>query len=417
MSCFIYKESELYIEDMKVVDIAKEVSTPFYCYSQKTIIDNYHNYHSAFKKLTPLICYAVKANPNLSILSLLNSMGAGADCVSSGEIFRALKSGIPANRIVFSGVGKTHEELKFALDNDILQFNVESIPELELLETIANRLGKKARVALRVNPDIDCESNDKISTGKKENKFGIANDQLLDACKRANGMMSIKLQGISVHIGSQILSLKPYAQLFASVKKMICTLRENGIDIATIDLGGGIGVKYDMNTNVINLQEYADLIEEEFSGFSGQIILEPGRAIIADAGILVSQVLYIKSQQAEGSRKFAVVDAGMNDFMRPALYGSYHNILSIKQGFVAREEYDIVGPVCESSDIFYRGAKLPSLKNGDLLAIEKVGAYGASMSSTYNSRALISEILVEGNKFKTIRRRQTKEAMLADEYA
>lgn len=400
---FKYIKEALYVEKVAISTLTQEVKTPFYCYSQSAIEDNYHGFSSAFTKIKPLICYAVKANSNLAILKLLGKLGSGADCVSQGEIMRALKSGIPGKKIVFSGVGKTKEEIKFALQNKILQFNVESESELKSINEVATSINIKAIVAIRVNPNVDCGSHHKISTGKKEDKFGIDINKVLKVFKVAAKLENLELIGISTHIGSQILKLKPYKETFKQMRELVLLLRQNGFDIKRVDLGGGIGVPYQAKDKVFTAKAFADLVDKYFKSLDCELIFEPGRLIVANAGILVTQIIYIKNSD---NKDFAIVDAGMNDLIRPSLYDAYHEIIPVnKTDNKFKRAYDVVGPVCESADIFRQSVLLPNLQEGDLIAIKSAGAYGAVMSSVYNTRLLIPEVMVKDKKHSIIKKR------------
>ncbi|HCR85874.1 MAG TPA: diaminopimelate decarboxylase [Alphaproteobacteria bacterium] len=405
---FAYKNSRLYAENIAVSDIAKQVGTPFYCYSKQQLTGNFLEFKNAFSGIDATICYALKSNSNHNIISLLQKLGSGADTVSEGEVRAALKAGISPDKIVFSGVGKTKREMEFGLRSNIGQFNVESIEEIELLNEVAGKLGVKAPVSIRVNPDVDAKTHDKISTGRKSDKFGIAWEDVFLVFDKAKHLKNIDIQGITTHIGSQITSLEPYKAAFHKVAELFKTLREMGYNLARLDLGGGIGIKY-KDENPIKISDYADIIKEVIKPLNVKLFLEPGRRISGNAGILVSEVQYIKKTI---ERDFAIIDAGMNDLARPAVYGAYHEIISVDEGLEQHNIYDVVGPVCESSDIFGKERRLKELRSGDLLAILCAGAYGASMSSVYNLRPLIPEIMVDGDKVEIIRKRQTYEELL-----
>lgn len=408
MTYFNYINDLLHIEKVAINKIAKAVNTPFYLYSAQTIKHQYQKLFKSFTNISPLICYAVKANSNLSILHLLNQLGAGADCVSEGEIRRALMAGIDNKKIVFSGVGKTTAEIEFALKNNIMQFNIESQAEIYAIDTAARSLSKRAKVALRINPDVEVSTHEKITTGKQGNKFGIDIEHTKEAIMEISKMPNLKLQGLSMHIGSQILDLSTFKASFIKLKYLIDRL---GVKIDNINLGGGIGIAYN-NETTINLNEYAKLIEEIFKGFN--IIIEPGRFIVADSGALITKVIYVKNSE---HKNFIIIDAAMNDLARPALYNAHHNIIKVKlnkhNAYI--NNVDIVGPICESSDIFGNRAEFQQLNQGDLLAILQAGAYGSSMASNYNSRLMLPEILVNQDKFYVIKTRQTYEEMLQNE--
>lgn len=413
MDHFHYKENELYAEEVAIQRIAKAVGTPFYCYSTATLVRHYHVFADGFASVKPLICFAVKANSNIAVLKTLAKEGAGADCVSEGEIRRALAAGIPGQKIVFSGVGKTRQEMSFALKTGIHQFNVESEPELELLNEVALSLGTQAPIAIRVNPDVESHTHHKITTGKKENKFGIAWDQAPEIYQHAGRLKGIRVVGISTHIGSQLTDLKPFQQAFKRLESLVNSLRSQGHNIMRLDLGGGLGISYDKETPPTP-HHYAQMTMEVVKHLGCELIFEPGRLIAGNAGILVTEVIYVKHTP---SRSFVIVDAAMNDLIRPSFYDAYHEIIPIQ----ARKDTtrmmvaDVVGPVCETGDIFAKQRTLPQVGSGELLAFRTTGAYGAVMASTYNSRLLIPEVLVKGEQFNLIRARPTYEAMLTGE--
>ena len=412
MDHFTYKNGALHAEDVAISDIASAVGTPFYCYSHATLVRHAEVFKTALTAVRPLICFAVKANSNIAVLKTLAQAGLGADVVSGGELRRALAAGIPAEKIVFSGVGKTREEMEFALQARIHQFNVESDRELMRLNDVAAALNLRAPIALRVNPDVDAETHAKISTGKAENKFGIAIDQALNLYRFAQSLSHIDVQGVSVHIGSQLTSLAPFRAAYARVKELVAQLRAAGIAIRTLDLGGGLGVPYEAAAFQPPLPtEYGAMVCEMFADFDGELIFEPGRLIAANAGILVAEILYMKS----AAHLYAITDAGMNDLMRPALYDAVHEIIPVTQITAPPTAVSVVGPVCESSDVFARDVTMPLPQEGDLLALRSAGAYGASMSNSYNSRLLVPEVMVQGNKFAVIRARPTYAEMLAGE--
>lgn len=406
MDHFSYKAGELHAEDVRITDIAAQVGTPFYCYSAATLRRHVQVFREALSSLKPLICFAVKSNSNLAVLKLLGKEGVGADVVSEGEARRALAAGIPAHNIVFSGVGKTAEEMRFALDAGIFQFNVESDRELLTLNDVAVSMKKKAAIALRVNPDVDAATHAKISTGKKENKFGIDIEVAPSLYKLAASLPGISVQGVSVHIGSQLTTLEPFRAAYLRVRSLVETLRADGVAIHTIDLGGGLGVPYDAETPPLPAA-YGAMVSEVFAGFEGQYIFEPGRLIAGNAGILVSKVLYVK----RAAKNYVILDAGMNDLMRPALYDAVHNLIPVQEKDASMTA-DVVGPVCESSDLFAKDIPVAGAREGALVAFRTAGAYGASMANTYNSRLLIPEVLVDGAKFAVVRPRPDYEAML-----
>ena len=399
MTAFEYRNGKLFAEDVDLTTLAGEVGTPFYCYSSSALETHYRAFASAFPQ-DALIAYSVKANGNLAVLKTLAKLGAGADVVSGGELKRALAAGIPANKIVFSGVGKTASEMKLALDAGIHQFNVESEPELDALNAVAVSMGKRAPIAFRVNPDVDARTHAKITTGTAESKFGIPWSSARDAYAKAAKLPGIAIVGVDVHIGSQITELAPFEAAFARGVDLIGNLRSDGHAISRADLGGGLGVSYGPGEAPPPPQAYAEIATRLTQGLGVSLILEPGRSIAANAGVLVSRVIYVK---AGGSRTFLILDAGMNDLIRPAMYDAHHEILSVNEGAGPAQAYDVVGPVCESSDVFRRDCPLPPQKSGDLVAILSVGAYGAVMASSYNARTPAAEVLVKGARWSVVR--------------
>ena len=411
MHHFSYCNDALHAEDVDLEALAKEVGTPFYVYSEATLRRHFRVFADAFTDVDHLVAYSVKANSNLAVLKVLASEGAGADVVSGGELMRALSAGIAADRIVFSGVGKTQEELKAALDANIFQFNVESAPELKLLSEIAERDGRKAPVALRINPDVAAGGHEKISTGKAEDKFGIAWSQAPSLFAAARAMPGIDLKGVDVHIGSQIDDLAPFEAAFKRIASLIADLRADGAVIDRLDLGGGLGIPYGVGAVPPHPSRYADMIKKVTAPLDVKLIFEPGRMIAGNAGILVSKVVYAKEGE---NRRFLIIDAAMNDLIRPALYDAHHEILPVfKSSDETLVEYDVVGPVCESSDRFAAARALPPMKAGDLVAIMSTGAYGAVQASQYNTRPLTPEVLVSGAKSAVIRKRPSFEEMTA----
>lgn len=411
MDHFSYQQNILHAEGVDIRRIAEEAGTPFYCYSHATLLRHAQVFTQALPK-NALVCFAVKANSNLAVLKLLGQAGLGADVVSEGELRRALAAGIAAHKIVFSGVGKTREEMAFALSAGIHQFNVESDRELLLLNDVARALAMKAPIALRVNPDVDAGTHAKISTGKAENKFGIAIDMAPSVYALAQTLPHILVRGVSVHIGSQLTSLEPFRAAYARVKELVQQLRTSGVPIRSIDLGGGLGVPYVSGGSEPPLPlEYGAMVREMFADWDGELIFEPGRLIAANAGILVTRVTYVK----RAARTYVIVDAGMNDLMRPALYDALHETVPVVKSDTAPSPVSLVGPVCESSDVFANEVMLPLPAEGDLVALRSAGAYGASMSNSYNSRLLIPEVLVDGERFSIIRKRPSYAEMLQDE--
>lgn len=411
MDHFTYHDDALYAENVSLADIAKKVGTPFYCYSHATLTHHAKVFTKALAAVKPLICFAVKSNSNIAVLKTLGKNCLGADVVSAGELRRALAAGIPATKIVFSGVGKTREEMAFALKVGILQFNVESDRELLLLNAVAKKLKMRAPIALRVNPDVDAQTHAKISTGKKDNKFGIDIDLAPELYTLAHAMEHIQVRGVSVHIGSQLTSLAPFRAAYARVRTLVEQLRTDGIPIESIDLGGGLGVPYAFEDTPPSPDEYGALVAEMFGDFEAQYIFEPGRLISGNAGILVTEVLYVK----HAAKTYVVVDAGMNDLMRPALYDAIHAIAPLKKTTAGKAVLSVVGPVCESTDVFVKDVMIPLPEEGDLLAFRTAGAYGASLSNTYNSRLMVPEVMVKGKEYAVIRPRPTYEEMLAAE--
>lgn len=408
---FHYRGGELYAEELPVARIAAAVGTPFYLYSAAGFTAQYRRFADAFLPERPLICYAVKANSNLAVLRLMAGLGAGADVVSEGELRRALAAGVPPERIIFSGVGKTAAEMRAALDAGIHQINVESVPELRRLSEVTSAQGRIARIAIRVNPDVDAHTHFKISTGRKENKFGIELDEAVAAFELAGQLPGIEPIGLAVHIGSQLTDLEPYRRAFERVAELVLELRALEFSVARLDLGGGIGVRYHAERPPEPLS-YARLVRDIFGTLGLTLAFEPGRVLTAAAGLLVSQVLYVK----EGStRRFVIVDAAMNDLIRPALYDAWHDIVPVRlpEADASLTPADVVGPVCETGDTFAVDRELPPFAEGDLLAFTAAGAYGAVMSTTYNSRLLVPEVLVAGQRFSVIRARPSYDALLS----
>lgn len=412
MDHFSYRDDMLHAESVPIPDIAASVGTPFYCYSHATLTRHAQVFYEALKPVNARVCFAVKANSNLAVLSTLAQAGLGADVVSEGELRRALAAGIPADKIVFSGVGKTRAEMAFALTSNIHQFNVESDRELLLLNDVAKELNLRAPIALRVNPDVDAKTHAKISTGKAENKFGIAIDIAPSIYVLAASLPHILVRGVSVHIGSQLTSLAPFRAAYQRVKELVTLLKHDGITLRSIDLGGGLGVPYEIAGEHPPLPlDYGAMVAELFADFCCEIIVEPGRLITANAGVLVTRVLYVK----RAARTYIITDAGMNDLMRPALYDARHEILPVRAAQGASTVVDVVGPVCESSDVFAKDVAMVLPGEGDLMALRSAGAYGASMSNSYNSRLLIPEVMVKGTQFAVIRARPTYSDLMAGE--
>ena len=408
---FPYRDGELRAESVRLGDIAAQVGTPFYVYSAAAIEARYRAFAEAFAPPRPLVCYAVKANSNLAVLRLFARLGAGADVVSEGELRRALAAGIPSDRIIFSGVGKTGGELDAALAADIHQINVESQPELRQLSAVATGRGAVARVALRVNPDVDAMTHAKIATGKRENKFGIDSADIAATYRLAGELPGIAPVGLAVHIGSQTGGgLAPFREAFERLAELIVELRRTGLPVRCVDLGGGLGIRYHTETPP-EPKDYARLVQTIFGPLDVAVACEPGRVLVGPAGLLVARVVYVK----EGSSKqFVILDAAMNDLIRPALYDAWHDIAPVRlpAAGAVTSPVDVVGPVCETGDTFATERDLPPLAAGDLVALTNAGAYGAVMSSAYNSRPLVPEVLVSGGRYAVIRHRPSYDAML-----
>ncbi|MCH2322199.1 MAG: diaminopimelate decarboxylase [Hyphomicrobiales bacterium] len=407
---YSYKNKNLHCENINLIELSKKVGSPFYCYSSKILESKYSELTDAFKEEDLLVCFSLKANSNQSIIKTFSSLGSGADVVSIGELKRALKAKIPPNKIVFSGVGKNTDEIIFAIKNKILMINVESISELKQISTQAANLNMIAPISLRVNPDIEAGGNEKISTGKKQDKFGISIKEAIDVYELASNLDNIEIKGIDVHIGSQINDLEPFEKTFNSIVETITKLKDKNIDIDIIDIGGGIGINY-TDEKALNIKDYAALVSKKLGSLNKKIIIEPGRFLTAESGILVTKIIYIKENE---SKKFIIVDAAMNDFIRPSLYGSLHNALPIIENDKERpiESYDVVGPICETGDFFIKDFKTSQLLERDLLAITNVGAYGSVLSSNYNSRPSIAEIIIKDDSYSVIKKRQDIEEMI-----
>jgi diaminopimelate decarboxylase len=410
---FQYRDGILHAEDVSIPEIAKAVGTPFYCYSTATLERHYRVFSEAFGDVDAMVCYAMKANSNQAVLKTLARLGAGVDVVSAGELFRALAAGIPADRIMFSGVGKTAAEMDAALGAGIYCFNVESEPELEVLNQRAARAGKKAPVSFRINPDVDARTHAKISTGKKENKFGISFERARAVYARAAELPAITVTGIDMHIGSQITELQPFQDAFKLLRELVDTLRADGHDIHHVDVGGGLGIPYrDDNNPPPSPEAYAHIVKDQLRGLNCRIVTEPGRLIVGNAGILVSEVIYVKDG---GQKSFIVVDAAMNDLIRPTLYEAHHEIrpVIVTAASAPRIKADVVGPVCETGDYLALDREMSMPKPGELLAVGSAGAYGAVQAGTYNSRLLVPEVLVKGSEFHVVRPRQTYDDLIA----
>ncbi len=407
MDHFLYRDGALHAEDVPVADIATAVGTPFYVYSCATLTRHYRLFDEGLGDLPHLVCYAVKANSNQAVLAHLAGLGAGMDVVSGGEYLRARAAGVPGEKIVFSGVGKTLDEMRLALEGGVRQVNLESEPEMAALSGLATAMGVEVPVTVRVNPDVDARTHEKIATGKKENKFGIPISRARDVYAQAAALPGLRVVGIDMHIGSQLVELEPFEQAYRLLADLTRQLRADGHEIARLDLGGGLGIPYERSNAAPPLPtDYCDMVRRVLGDLDAEIEIEPGRLIAGNAGILVSRVIYVKS--GEG-RDFLILDSAMNDLIRPAMYGAWHDIVPViePQAGAEMQPYDIVGPVCESGDTFARGRMMPTVAAGDLVTFRSAGAYGAVMSSEYNTRPLIPEILVKGDQFAVIRARPT----------
>ncbi|OOY16882.1 diaminopimelate decarboxylase [Thioclava sp. DLFJ4-1] len=413
MDHFLYRDGVLHAEDVPIPEIAAAVGTPFYVYSTATLERHFKLFEEALGWTDHLICFAIKSNSNLAVLKVLGDLGAGMDVVSGGEYRRARAAGVPGDRVVFSGVGKTREEIAYVLENGIRQFNVESEPELLAISEIAASMGVTAPIALRVNPDVDAKTHEKIATGKSENKFGIPIAKSRAVYAEAAKLPGIDVVGIDVHIGSQLTDLEPFEAAFLKVRELTEALRADGHDIRRLDLGGGLGIPYERSNSAPPLPiEYGQVIQRTVGDLGCEIEIEPGRLISGNAGLLVTSVIWLK--EGEG-RDFLILDAAMNDLVRPSMYGAYHDIVPVIEADPGTESapFDIVGPVCETGDTFAKARNLTPLGPGDLVAFRSAGAYGAVMSSEYNSRPLIPEVLVRGGEFALIRARPSFEEMLS----
>lgn len=413
MNHFGYIDGVLHAENVPVPEIAKAVGTPFYVYSTATLERHYKVFSGAFADVDAMVCYAMKANSNQAVLKTLAKLGAGIDVVSGGELRRALAAGVPASRIMFSGVGKTVAEMDYALSAGIYCFNIESEPELEVLNLRAIKAGQKAHVSFRINPDVDARTHAKISTGKKENKFGISYERARAVYAHAATLPGIDVTGIDMHIGSQITELQPFEDAFRLLRELVETLRSDGHTISHVDIGGGLGIPYREDNNPPPLPDaYANIVKNELKSLNCKIVTEPGRLIVGNAGILVTEVIYVKDG---GEKTFVIVDGAMNDLIRPTLYEAYHGIRPVVQpaADTARIKADIVGPVCETGDYLALDREMAAPQPGDLIAVSSAGAYGAVQAGTYNSRLLIPEVLVKGDKFHVIRPRGTYDELIA----
>lgn len=406
-----FKNKDLYIENVKLIDIAKQFGTSIYVYSKNQIKNNFLEYQKALGKKDAMICFACKTNSNGKILKTLSKLGAGADTTSGGEIYRCLKAGFSPSKIVYAGVGKTAEEIEYALKSNILMFNVESFEELGVINKIAGKLNKKAKIAFRINPNVDPDTHSYIVTGKKGTKFGIPYEDAVLAYMTAKKMKNILPVSIHTHIGSQILDIAPFKLAAKKVKKLVDTVESNGIKLEYINCGGGLGIEYEKSDKVPKVK---NLLSEIFSVFDEdkKFIFEPGRSIIGNAGHLLTKVIYRKTS---GGKSFLITDAGMNDLIRPTLYGAYHDIVPVKKTSLKKVKTDIVGPICESGDFMGKDRMLPVLNQGEYLLVKDAGAYSAAMSSNYNSRPTLPEVMVDGKKIELIKKRMTYEQLLLNE--
>lgn len=411
MHDFLFKNGELYCEDVKVETIAKKVGTPLYLYSTKTLVDHFTKIKKAFAKVNPIICFAMKANDNLAVLKTLANEGAGFDIVSIGELRKALKVGADPKKIVFASVGKTEEEIAFAIKKGILFFNVESEPELAEINRIAKKLNKKPQAALRINPDVEAATHSFITTGTLKNKFGIDLQSTREILKQPKKYSNVKITGLHIHIGSQITTSQPFINAITKVVSFIDSLRSDGVKLEYLDIGGGLGIIY-KDEKPQTAQDFANAVLAILEKTGLKIVMEPGRFIVGNAGIFVTKVLYLKDN---GFKKFLIVDGGMNDLIRPSLYNAYHEIVPVKTTNSAKIKVDVVGPICESGDFFAKDRELPQVNKGDLLAIMSAGAYGYVMSSNYNVRGRVPEVIVKGKQFAITKKRETFEDLLRGE--
>ncbi|MEO8026281.1 MAG: diaminopimelate decarboxylase [Bryobacteraceae bacterium] len=409
---FTFRNASLYCEEVALADIAESVGTPCYVYAAGTILANYQAYDTAFGELPHTVCYAVKANSNLAVLRLLAEAGAGFDIVSGGELFRVLKAGGDPAKVVFSGVGKTRDEIDYALDQGVFGFHSESESELALIDALAARRGVTARIALRVNPDVDAATHPYISTGLSEHKFGIDISEVEGVYERALAFKNLRPESVSCHIGSQILDTKPLNEAIDKMLALVERLRAKGLPIRHIDLGGGLGVAYKPEDATPQISRFIGTMRERLAGRDLHAMIEPGRSIVGEAGVLVTRVL---NRKRNGSKEFVIVDAGMNDLIRPSLYKAHHEIVPLRQNSLPAFKADVVGPVCESGDFFALGREIATVLPGDLVALKTAGAYGFVLSSNYNSRPRVAEVLVEGNAWRVVRRRETFEDLIRGE--
>ena len=413
MDHFTYRNFDLCCEQVSLRSLAADIGTPAYVYSKAALLESYRAYDDAFAEVPHVVCYSIKANANLGVLATLARAGAGADIVSGGELFRALRAGFPPSKIIFSGVGKTRDEMRDALEAEILMFNVESLSELRTLDEVARELGVRAPVALRVNPDVDPQTHPYIATGLKTSKFGIPFAQALEAYEEAASLKGVEVVGADMHIGSQLTKAAPFADAVARLASLVKALRERAIAIRTVDVGGGLGIRHREETPPTH-REYAMALLPALRELGVTVLLEPGRSIVGNAGVLLTRVLYRKDT---GNKKFVVIDAAMNDLIRPPLYDSYHEVRPVSEARLGgpTEKVDVVGPICESGDFLAKDRELARTEEGDLLAVMSAGAYGFAMASNYNTRPRAAEVLVDGNRYTIVRRRETYEHLVAGE--
>ena len=396
------RKNNLCVESISAQKLVKKYKTPFYCYSLSQLKSNFYNFRSAFKNIKPIICFSVKSNSNLTLLRELKKMGSGADVVSIGELLKATKAGISGNKIVFSGIGKTEEEIRAAIKKKVLLINIESESEANLINKISKKMSRKISVGIRLNPNVTGKTHKKISTGGKDEKFGLIYNDFINLSQKIRKMKNMKLEGLSVHIGSQITNIKPFVKVLSIINKII---KKTRINFKFIDLGGGMGISYTNYEKKLNLKRYAGLVNKFIKNKNTKIIFEPGRFIVGNAAILITKIIYIKKGI---NKNFIILDSAMNDLMRPALYGAQHQIIPLKKtNKLIRGNIDFVGPVCESSDKFLSQKNFSRVKEGDYVALTHAGAYGMTLSSNYNTRPIIAEIMVSGSKLKVIRKRQT----------
>ena len=401
------RKNSLCVENISAQKLAKKYRTPFYCYSLAQLKNNYSAIKNAFKAVEPIICFSVKSNSNLNLLKELKNIGSGADVVSIGELLKAIKAGIKPQKIVFSGIGKTEKEIRTAIKKKVLLINVESESELNLINKMSKKISRKISIGIRLNPNVTGKTHQKISTGGKDEKFGLVSKDFINLCKKINKMRNLNLKGISVHIGSQITSVEPFKKVLTIINKII---NKTKINFEFIDLGGGMGISYSKKEKQINLKKYAKLVSKFLKNKDSKIIFEPGRFIIGNSGILIAKIIYIKKSN---NKNFIILDAGMNNLMRPALYNAHHEIVPLKKaGKFLRGNLKFVGPVCESSDQFSDKKKFSKIREGDYVALLNAGAYGMSLSSNYNTRPTIAEVVVNGSKHKMIRKRQSLENLI-----